>query len=72
MEEARFADGATRWKAQLKTEAGDDLEVTLDAGELVKVMAACNASWVHFSGGRCRVEGGRMTAVAPKTPHPLM
>ena len=47
---------------------------TLDrwsASKLVRLMAA-SCSWVHFTGGRCRVEGHKIVAVEAKTPQPIV
>jgi 2'-5' RNA ligase len=61
-----------RWKVSLKLDSGEQAEVTWTAPEWVQVMAAANCSTVHFAGGRCRLEAGRITAVQPKTPFPVV
>lgn len=53
-------------------DGGAESTASLSAPEVARLMAACNASTVYFAGGRCRIEGGRITAVAPKTPRPVM
>ena len=66
------AGGAPGWMLQLRTDAGAETSVEMTAPDMVRVMAACNASTAHFAGGRCRVEVGKVVAVAPNTPHPVM
>jgi hypothetical protein len=61
-----------RWTLRLRPDDGAETPVELTAPELVRVMAACNASTVYFAGGRCRFEDGKIAAVAPKTPYPVM
>jgi hypothetical protein len=68
-----LADGAApSWTLRLKLDAGAETTVVLTAPEIVRLMAACNASSVYFAGGRCLLENGRITAVQPNTPFMVM
>lgn len=63
--------GAPQWKLHVKPDGAAESDVTLTAPELVRLMAACNASSVYFAAGRCRVESGKVLAIEPRTPYPV-
>ena len=70
---ARLAEGeAGSWAATVDLDAGGQIEHEWTAPELVWMMASLKCSSTHFEGGRCRVEGGRIVALEPRTPHPLV
>lgn len=70
--ESQDTNGATSWVATIDLDAGGQIEHRWTAPELVRLMASLQCSDVHFAGGRCQVEGGRIVAVEPKTPYPLV
>ena len=60
------------WAATVDLDAGGQIEHTWTAPELVRLMTSLKCSNAHFEGGRCTMEGGRVIALAPNTPHPLV
>ena len=70
---AKLAEGdGGLWAATVDLDAGGQIEHTWTAPELVRLMTSLKCSNAHFEGGRCTVEGGRVIALAPNTPHPLV
>jgi 2'-5' RNA ligase len=56
---------------RVQLDDGDTQELDLDAPEVLRLMAAAKSSTVHFPGGRCRLEDGRIVHVEPNTPFPI-
>jgi 2'-5' RNA ligase len=52
-------------------DSGGRFEHRWSAPELVRFMAACRSSEVHFAGARCFVEGGVIEGLEPNTPFPI-
>ena len=70
--EEKDASGGASWVASVELDGGGKLKYRWTAPELVRLMASLQCSDVHFAGGRCRVEDGRILRVEPKTPFPLV
>ena len=64
--------GAGVWRAAVTLDGGGQIEHEWTAPEMVRAMASLKCSNVHFQGGRCRVEAGRIVTLEPNTPHPLL
>lgn len=60
------------WVATATLDAGGQIEHEWTAPEFVRMMASLKCSNVHFEGGRCQVEDGRIVSLEPNTPHPLV
>jgi hypothetical protein len=63
-------DGAAAWALRVVPDGAAETSIEVAAADMVRIMAACNASMVHFAGGRCQIADGKVVAVAPKTPYP--
>lgn len=63
---------APAWRFTVQPDDGPGQTVSISAPELVRVMADARCSEVHFTGGRCQVEDGRLTAVVPNAPHAVV
>lgn len=64
-------EGGT-WAGVVDLDAGGQIEHTWTAPEFVRLMTSLKCSNVHFQGSRCTVSAGRIVALAPDTPHPLV
>jgi 2'-5' RNA ligase len=64
--------GAIAYDARAHNKDGTETLDRWSPSRLVRLMADACASWVYFNGGRCRVEGGKIVAVEPKTPQPIV
>ncbi len=60
------------WRFALQPDGGVPQSVAMRAPELVRVMADARCSEVHFAGGRCQLENGKITAVVPNAPLPVL
>ena len=71
VDQAASASGTPLWTMRLKLDDGAEAGAGFTAPEVVRLMASCDCSTVHFAGGRCRYEDGRVSAVVPNTPFPV-
>ena len=72
IKESLGSDGETIWTTSVSLDDGGSLQLSIEGPEMVRLMASARCSVVHFTGGRCRVDKGRITAVAPLTPFPIV
>ncbi len=66
------SDAAPVWRFAVQPDGGVAETVTMSSPELTQVMADARCSEVHFAGGRCRIEDGRIASVVPNAPFPVV